>query len=256
MLKQSLEFRSLFMNSTDAIVMLDKNNCVININEEFTKLFGYELKDIKEIDIDKLITNEDTITSAEKLTNMVSKGEEVDFEEIRYDKDGNGKEVTIKGIPIVINGETVGIYAIYSDISLRKSVERELLKQNSNFKALFTNAKEAIVMIDEFFCIVDINSEFTQLFGYELGDIIGKNVDDIISNVGDRDRAREMSINLFEGRVVNSEDVRCGLGGIEREVSIRDVPIITDGEVVGGYGIYSDISQRKNKERDYIYKLS
>ncbi len=253
LLKQNLKFKSLFMNSTDAIAMLDKNNCIININDEFTKLFGYELKDIKEIDIDKLITNEDTIINAEKLTNKVTKGEEVDFEEIRYDKDGNGKEVTIKGIPIVVNGEVVGIYAIYSDISLRKSVERELLKQNSNFKALFTNTKEAIVMLDETYCIVDINSEFTQLFGYKLEDVIGKNLDDIIGNDEVIDEAREITKDLFKGVVANSEGVRYGLEGIEREVSIRGVPIIIDGGVVGGYGIYSDISQRKNAQREITY---
>ena len=49
------------MNSTDAIAMLDKNNCVIDINDRFTELFGYKLEDIIGENLDDIIGNEDVV---------------------------------------------------------------------------------------------------------------------------------------------------------------------------------------------------
>lgn len=120
-------FESLFKNSSDAIAIVDRENRVMEINEKFTQLFKYTLEEIKGIDIDLLIATEEKMEEARSFTELLFKDKVDSVETIRFDKDKNPKEVEVKGVPILLNGEVVGGYGIYTDISRRKEVEREIL---------------------------------------------------------------------------------------------------------------------------------
>ena len=123
-------YETLFWDAQDAIVIADDNQCVLNINDRFTKLFGYELEDIIGRNLDDIIAKENVVNEAKRLTKSLINGKEINIDSIRYDSKGNGVEVNIKVVPIVIKSEVVGGYGIYSDISKRNNTERELLKQN------------------------------------------------------------------------------------------------------------------------------
>jgi diguanylate cyclase (GGDEF)-like protein/PAS domain S-box-containing protein len=120
-------FESLFKNSSDAIAIVDRENRVMEINEKFTQLFKYTLEEIKGIDIDLLIATEEKMEEARSFTELLFKDKVDSVETIRFDKDKNPKEVEVKGIPILLDGEVVGGYGSYTDISRRKAAEREIL---------------------------------------------------------------------------------------------------------------------------------
>jgi diguanylate cyclase (GGDEF)-like protein/PAS domain S-box-containing protein/putative nucleotidyltransferase with HDIG domain len=253
LLNQKSNFEALFKNATNAIVQFDEEHRIVDINQGFTDLFGYELGEIELKNLDTLIVKETVREAAISYTKTIFSGNKITGEAFRVAKDGTKIEVLFKGIPISIDGNIVGGYAIYSDIRERKKTEREMIRQKAMFEDLFRNSTEAIVMIDKEQRVVDINENFTYLFGYKLDEVIGQYADDVITDDSQRQEAIKLTENLLSGVKVLQEGFRKGKNGVNREVTIKGVPIIYGNEIIGGYGIYSDISARKRAEKEVLY---
>ncbi|TWI68599.1 PAS domain S-box-containing protein [Desulfobotulus alkaliphilus] len=128
LLEQKAHFESIFTNTNDAMVYFDTEHRLFNVNERFTRMFGYTLEEVRG-------KNVNTIVDPRKLQKeygspRILAGETIEMEAIRYAKNGNGIEVLLKGGPVLIHGAIAGGYAIYSDISERKKNERQLLESN------------------------------------------------------------------------------------------------------------------------------
>lgn len=116
----------LFKNSTDAIVCIDHNYRIEEINYSFYKLFGYRLNEIKGKDIDQVLYMETENTIDRHYTKALLSGKEIVAEGTHYTKEGLPVEVIIKGHPVIIDGKLLGAYVIYNDITERKKYEEQL----------------------------------------------------------------------------------------------------------------------------------
>lgn len=117
-------FEALFLNTTDAMLYFDDHARVFNINERFTQLFGYELKNLKGTDVNRLFKLSQA--SGELVSHKILKGETVAMETIRYTKEGRALPVLLKGGPIHMDGQITGGYAVYTDITEQKAYEEQL----------------------------------------------------------------------------------------------------------------------------------
>lgn len=120
-------FQALFKNASDAIAIIDKDNLVIDINNKFEELFAYKKSELLGKDLDELIVPEDKMGEGLAITRKMFKEEITSIESVRIDKFGKEKDVEIKGAPIILKGTILGGYVIYTDISIRKAYEREIL---------------------------------------------------------------------------------------------------------------------------------
>lgn len=125
--EEKRNFQALFKNSSDAIAIIDKRNRVIDVNSKFEDLFLYRKSELLGKDLDKLIVPANKMEEALNITEKIFKEEISSIESIRVDKLGQEKEVEIKGAPILLKGIILGGYVIYTDISIRKAHEREIL---------------------------------------------------------------------------------------------------------------------------------
>lgn len=119
-------------------------------------------------------------------------------------------------------------------------------------EALFKNSPNPIVIFDERHRIIDINKPFSDVFGYDLHEIVGKELDSLLSKDNDMSYAQQLTNRVFSGLEVNGEGIRYTKDGTGIDVSITGVPILKDGEIIGGYGMYLDISDRKNVEKEIL----
>lgn len=136
------------------------------------------------------------------------------------------------------------------------ATEQEVSRQKQNFEALFRNSQDAVVMFDQGNKILDINRAFTELFGYELEEIMGINVDEIVATEDIRAEAEAITKTVFGGENENLpkfEAVRYTKDRKPVHVSIQGIPMNSQNHVIGGYGIYSDISERKQREASLAY---
>ncbi|MBS3816097.1 MAG: PAS domain S-box protein [Candidatus Thermoplasmatota archaeon] len=123
---QEAYFEQLFENSPEGIVLLDADDRVIDVNESFESIFGYERDDIKGEHINDLIVPEDKQDEATSLSESVLSGDERKKETVRKRKDGSRVTVSTLGYPIEIDGELVGVFGIYRDITQQKKREEKI----------------------------------------------------------------------------------------------------------------------------------
>jgi len=143
---------------------------------------------------------------------------------------------------------------MFSDITQRKLADEIMQKQKLSYEALFRNSSDAIIRFDHNHNIIDINEKFTELFGYTIDEIYGKEVDSVVAPKEKFDEATGLTKNVLSGNIaVMEESVRLGSDGKPREVSVKGVAIVLNDKIIGGYGIYTDISRRKKAERELMY---
>ncbi len=142
------------------------------------------------------------------------------------------------------------------DISKIKQAEHEIEVQRVYFQQLFENTPVAIAMYDSQDRIVRINRAFEKLFGYTPEEVEGKHFNELIIPSGLEDEASELSIAVFSGNTTQKETYRMRKDRTHVPVVMYTAPIELDGEIVGGYAMYVDISDRKLKEQKLEYLSS
>lgn len=179
------------------------------------------------------------------------------------------------GVPLIIAKDVIGVIVVQSytdpdqftekDLELlkfvadqiagvisRKTSEESLLKEKGYLDQLFEGSPEAIVMIDREGIVSKVNSEFSQLFGYSNAEICSHHIDDFIANSEVADEARAITEKVGQGEITEIETKRMHKDGHLIDVSVLVTPIRINGQLVGSYGIYRDITDRKLIEKNLI----
>ncbi len=164
---------TLFKRSIDAIVHFDKDNNIIDINDNFHHLFGYNREEIQGMDVDDALDLGQPGTSDRSYTDSVLKGGNIVAEGVRYNKAGEPVDVLIKGIPIFINGVFYGGYAIYADITAQKSAERALLDSEQRYRDILAAIKDGYFETDLQGNITFCNKATAEMLGYSIEELIG-----------------------------------------------------------------------------------
>lgn len=143
-------FAELFENSQEGVVLCDNHSFVEKVNFEFQRLFGFTEDEVVGKRIDDLLAPHDDIEAARYATQVVMEGERVQFEAIRKRKDGALIDVRVLASPIMVNGDQVGVYGIYTDITEAKNTEKEMEDFTNQLEELNKQLVKANKMKDEF----------------------------------------------------------------------------------------------------------
>lgn len=128
------------------------------------------------------------------------------------------------------------------------NTEEELHFQKIRFEQLFKNLPLGIVMLDTQNRIISINKGFEELFNYSINEIKGEEIDDLIVPDNLKNEGNYISNETLKGKICEKESIRKRKDGTFVHVRIQGVPIKSDEQLIGIYGIYEDISDRKLTE--------
>lgn len=131
MKKNEMLFTKLFESAPMAVVMLDENGRVQEVNKGFAEMFGYERDVLLGRNLNDFIVPEDLKHEGIDLNNLITSHKVVSLETIRKHKNGRIINVILYGVPVMMENMTIGIYGVYVDITERKSVEEELKTRNT-----------------------------------------------------------------------------------------------------------------------------
>lgn len=120
-------FKELFDNSPEAIAIVDNSSKIININKEFTRLFGYSRDEAINKSIEDLISTPAYKEEAHNLTTEIAVCKKmVKIDTKRRKKDGSMVEVSLWGTPIILDKGQIAVYAIFRDITDRVEAKKKL----------------------------------------------------------------------------------------------------------------------------------
>ncbi len=114
-------FETLFREAPLAIILLDNNDRIIQINEQFVKLFGYSEEEAIGQPINELIVPENLMEEGNALTLMAYRGDYIDYDTFRKNRYGDLIPVHILAKPVMLNNSKLGVLAIYQENWDRKT---------------------------------------------------------------------------------------------------------------------------------------
>ena len=118
-----------------------------------------------------------------------------------------------------------------------------------DFQLLFSSHPQAMVVLDVNRRIQMCNPAFEKLFGYRQSEILGAELDVLLAPQEFQDEALQLSESAAGGETVRANTKRRRRDGSLVDVQITCVPLLQDGTVVGCYGIYQDMTDRRAAER-------
>lgn len=250
-LRQSrLEFSHLFQYNPEALVYVDQNGIILDVNLRFTKLFGFTRKELIGKNIDQGFIHPDDVREYGTKMTKQSANSSVKFESVRKKKDGTKFPVLISASPLKIDNKTTRIVCLYQDISTQKVFENNIRQNEEKFVSLFKSNPLAALYQDHDGNILDINIRFTELFGWSIEEIKGKNIDAIgfypLSKIKEGKWLTKLALNQ---KLVKFETIRRKKGGTDIPVQISTAQVVINGESQGVIALYQDISERKQNEK-------
>ncbi len=133
----------------------------------------------------------------------------------------------------------------------RRKAAKSLALRKSMWESLFQNAPDAFVVFDEKNNVVNVNKSFCTLFGYEREEVIGRDIDKVVADSPEIEaEAAEISRLVLGGEILYREGVRKRKDGSLVHVGIQGVLFPLPARDALGYGIYSDISERRRSEEE------
>lgn len=129
-----------------------------------------------------------------------------------------------------------------------KKAKEKLEHQKKHLESLLKYSSLAIVTLDGGQTIVSCNRDFEKLFQFKKSEIVGKNLDELIAGQQYIKDAVSYTKETLRGKAIHGYGERKRKDGTNIYVEIFGVPVVIDGKLVGAYGIYQDISERKQAE--------
>jgi PAS domain S-box-containing protein len=134
------------------------------------------------------------------------------------------------------------IYLI-RDVTERKQASLDLSRQKEYYETLVRNSPFAIVTLSLEQRIVASNPAFERIFGYTQQEVIGHEIDQLISPPDLVSESQSLSDSVLSGQVVHKVTRRMRKDGSLVDVEVYGIPVVLWGKQIGLLALYHDVSQ-------------
>ncbi|MBI1750756.1 MAG: PAS domain S-box protein [Acidobacteria bacterium] len=141
------------------------------------------------------------------------------------------------------------------EMAVRLRAQKESEERAVQLNALIQTSPLATVVLDANTRILLCNRAFETLFQYNAEEIIGATVDELIAPGELSAEATQFTAQNQSGQAVHATTRRQRRDGTLVDVEVHGVPLRVDGEIRGAFGLYQDITARKQAE-EALRKLS
>ena len=242
--------------STEQVAPNSPNGIVRFVSSQAESIIGYKPNDfIQDPNLWFSLIHPDDVSAVSEHTNTLFATKKTGVRQYRILNKQTGAYQWMEDmvVPRLDNeNNVIGTFGVARDITERKRAEQEIIFQKNRFAQLFENSPIAIALLDDQDKVVHINVSFSALFGYYLEEIRGKFLNDLIVPRELKEEAKSYSEQTRVGNQVNKESYRKKKDGALVYVQIVGVPITVNDKTVGIYGMYVDLTQRKDAEKELI----
>ncbi len=246
-------YRELFVNSRDGFVMVDPQARFLDANPAYCQMLGYTLDELKQkADLYEITPSRWHAWEREEIweERLLKRGYSGLYEKEYIHKDGTVFPVALQShASLDEDGNARYLWAIARDITKQKRMEEELRGSEARYRSLYESIRDAILVTDVHRNIVSCNPSFTELFGYTLEEIKGKQTryiyeqEEEFEQLGEALEAHKGEPNFFFTIHYRKKSGQVFLG--ETNVFYRKD---SEGNVVGFIGLIRDVTARRQAE--------
>jgi two-component system NarL family sensor kinase len=133
------------------------------------------------------------------------------------------------------------------DVTETKRNELQLKEHTALLQTLVANSPFGIVVGGKDHRLRFCNAAFERMFLYANDDVVGKDPDELVG-LPQNEEATDISDRVRSGEIVHATTVRRRKDGRLINVELHAIPLIDDGEFIGCFGMYQDITERVSSE--------
>ncbi len=196
--ESELKYRTILENIQDGYYEVDVKGNFTFFNDSMCKILGYEEPELKGMN-HQMYTDQDNTGKVCSAYNKVYRtGDPIKgfaYEVIRKDR---GKRYVEASVPLLTDaaGHRVGFRGIIRDITARRHMEAALWQSEREYRKLFENANDAILIFDpESEMILEANNKALDIYGMGKEEFIGMSLKAITK---DADQGRQRIRETFE----------------------------------------------------------
>ena len=251
-LSQRVPISSMLKFATELILILDSDQKIIDVNDNFLSFFSVQKdsllgNDIRSAGIPRLAES----IPAEMMTDSGRMGE--GKREIHLTRDGAEYYFALKIVPTVFDDGSKGFTLIFEDVTLPRLYEQKLEINEARYRAIVEDQTELICRYNRDLLFTFVNDAICQYVRLPREEIIGK---DVLSQVYEHDRdivkknilslSRERPYLSHEQRVIDPQ------GNIRWQYWTNRAIFDESGEIVEYQGVGRDITERKHAEENLL----
>ena len=237
----------------DPIVIVNKKGKFIAISDKIESITGFKEEELlgKNFLKTKIITAKSKAILIKNLAKRML-GEKIASYEIDViSKDGKILPFEVNGRKIEYGGKSADL-VVFHDLYKQKETEKELEYQRKYFEVLFNNISYGIVTLQMDHKVKDANPGFTQISGYTLEELKGKDLPDFIIPSGEISKIKQHQ----EGSTFPIETTCKRKDGRLISVEILNAPILAGSKKIGEYAIYKNITDQKRTKDELIKRIN
>ncbi|MFZ5808715.1 MAG: diguanylate cyclase domain-containing protein [Chloroflexota bacterium] len=178
--QQRQYFEALVLHSPLAIAVTNSEHQVQLCNPAFERLFGYTLDEMMNRDLDEFVSTPNSYSQARVYTTSAQEGHQVYAITRRQKRSGEFIDVEIHGVPVMIEGQVIGMLAIYNDITERNRIMSALQESEQLFRTFFHSAGTGMIITHPEGNIQQVNRSFADMLGYQVGPLLTKDIASLV----------------------------------------------------------------------------
>ena len=247
------QYRRLFDDATDAIVVGDPDGTIREVNPAACRLFGFRPDELIGRNGRDLCAPEWRAIGEQAADRKLRGLEEVsEYETVVLDRQGTRIPIEIRSTPIKVDGEIVALHAVMRDVTERKRAETALRESEERFRLAFESAPigMALVAVPEGRWL-RVNAVLCGQLRYDESELVGASwrdlthPDDIDAGVlaiGELVRGGERGPWQVEKRYLRKD------GSVMWTQVNAALVVSTSGEPLYSIAQFQDITERKRAE--------
>lgn len=241
-------YRTLFEESPAVMLVIDPESAeIVGGNEAAIRYYGFSREEL----IGKSMTELIVLPNTEVIQMLREATTGPHFIHLQHRlASGEIRDVELSRGPINVNGTTY-LFSIIHDITARKEAENAIREGENKLHAITSTATDAIILIDEKENVSYWNPAAEKMFGYEVEEMMGRNLEIIIP-----EKYREAHKKGFAGFVETGYGPMIGriyeVSAIRKDGTEFPIELSISGlklkDKWHSAGVVRDITGRKNLE--------
>lgn len=248
--KNEQHYQFLYQQNPDLVMTFDLEGNFLSLNKTIG-LYGYTPEEmLHQSFVPYIVPNQ--LKKTLDHFQIAKSGKPTTYESAIYGKNGDIFEVSITNIPIIVNNQVVGVYAILKDMTVLNQTQAALTEVESHYRSLAEESVVGIYIIQDE-VIMYGNRKMAEMLGYTREELIGSNImnvlhpeDRMIVDHQLRKRMEEGFSNVhYQCRAIKKDQTVFHMEVLGSKTTYKGKPAVT--------GTLLDITDRKKAEEKIEY---
>ncbi len=247
-------FRSLFESNPDTIMIFSPDGRIVDVNAAVSKFGPFPRERIVGMHYSAFLDPAD-VDKHEAFLQRALRGETVSYAARAHTYHGLPIELEITTVPVVRDGSIVGVFSILRDQTERRHAqqqierqERQLAESEARLRSLFLHNPDPVLALELDGTMTDCNEAAERLSGLPRDAIVGSSYRAFLP------KATRPGVERAFAQAARGEPASLTFGilngkGQRIEVAGTIIPQYSQGQIVGIYAVFQDITERRAAER-------